>query len=214
MNARIQLGAAFLSETLSVSSAAEATVLTVDAFADEPTRATIWIRGADPAPLQRRATDDPTVERLVPLADADRQLYLVYYPAGSDADIAYESAVSRGGTLYSSSSTGQNWTSELSFPDRSSFASFVEDCERHGMSVSIDWVRSRGGPNKPGAGLPEAQRRALQVAFAKGYFAVPQECSLADVAAELDVSSPAASERLSRGISTLIEDEFGPEVNI
>lgn len=53
--------------------------------------------------------------------------------------------------------------------------------------------------------LPDAQRQALVVAYETGYFDVPQESALRDIAGRLNVSEQEASERLRRGLRTLIE---------
>jgi predicted DNA binding protein len=56
----------------------------------------------------------------------------------------------------------------------------------------------------PRATLTDEQREVLQVAHDLGYFDVPRSATLADVAAELGISSQAASERLRRGHRQLI----------
>ncbi len=43
------------------------------------------------------------------------------------------------------------------------------------------------------AGLTDSQREALLVAFETGYFEEPRNATLSDVAADLDISQPAAS---------------------
>ncbi|MUV89266.1 hypothetical protein GJ629_04600 [Halapricum sp. CBA1109] len=45
----------------------------------------------------------------------------------------------------------------------------------------------------------------LQLAVRRGYFTIPREVTLSELAAELDLSSQAASERLRRGIRTLVQ---------
>ena len=48
-----------------------------------------------------------------------------------------------------------------------------------------------------------AQRSALVTALEMGYFDVPRQVELADVAAELDLSPNAVSERIRRGEANL-----------
>jgi hypothetical protein len=59
------------------------------------------------------------------------------------------------------------------------------------------------------SGLTDRQREALRVALETGYFSVPRETSLEDLAKRLDVSDTAASQRLRRGVENLIADRFG-----
>lgn len=63
-----------------------------------------------------------------------------------------------------------------------------------------------GEPEPPGDGLTDPQREALRTAYELGYFAVPRQASLADVADHLDVSASSASERLRRAQTTLVEE--------
>ena len=53
--------------------------------------------------------------------------------------------------------------------------------------------------------LTDKQQAALATAYAMGYFEHPQETDLGSIADELGVSTSAASGRIRRGISALIE---------
>lgn len=57
-------------------------------------------------------------------------------------------------------------------------------------------------------GLSDKQREALLTAYEMDYFTVPQQVSLDDVAAALDISRSALAERLHRAESHLIEHFF------
>lgn len=60
-------------------------------------------------------------------------------------------------------------------------------------------------------GVTESQREALLVAFEKGYFEEPRNASLSEVAAELDISQPAAGGLIRRGTKRLVESCLLPE---
>jgi len=53
--------------------------------------------------------------------------------------------------------------------------------------------------------LTERQRECLQAALRRGYFEVPRECTLAELAAELDVDKSTASETIRRGQARVLE---------
>jgi predicted DNA binding protein len=64
--------------------------------------------------------------------------------------------------------------------------------------------------------LTDSQREALLVAFETGYFEEPRNATLGEVAADLDISQPAASGLLRRGIkrlvaSSLMDDSGEPD---
>ena len=53
--------------------------------------------------------------------------------------------------------------------------------------------------------LTDRQRECLTVAQRRGYFAVPRECTLADLADVLDVDKSTASETIRRGTARIVE---------
>lgn len=53
--------------------------------------------------------------------------------------------------------------------------------------------------------LTERQRECLQTALRRGYFEVPRECTLAELATELDVDKSTASETIRRGQARVLE---------
>lgn len=64
-------------------------------------------------------------------------------------------------------------------------------------------------PGTPGADLTARQREALAAARRVGYYEVPREGSVADVARELDCAPSTASNHLRKAETRLVEQEFG-----
>jgi len=54
--------------------------------------------------------------------------------------------------------------------------------------------------------LTERQRECLTVALRRGYFEVPRECTLAELAADLGVDKSSASETIRRGTARVLEE--------
>lgn len=68
------------------------------------------------------------------------------------------------------------------------------------------------GGHSPESLLPEAQRAALATALREGYFEVPRDCTLADVADALGVDKSTASRRLRRATAAVTAQFLaGPE---
>lgn len=59
-----------------------------------------------------------------------------------------------------------------------------------------------------GQPLTTRQREVLEVALRNGYFAVPRNCTLADVAASLDIDRSTASRIIRRGQARLMERQL------
>lgn len=62
-----------------------------------------------------------------------------------------------------------------------------------------------GEPEAPGEGLTDRQQEALRTVYEMGHFEIPRRASLDEVAAELDISASALSERLRRAQTHLVE---------
>jgi len=54
--------------------------------------------------------------------------------------------------------------------------------------------------------LTDRQRESLTIAHRKGYFDVPRDCTLAELADTLDVDPSSASETIRRGVERVLED--------
>lgn len=73
--------------------------------------------------------------------------------------------------------------------------------ERPGQRYElVSLVESTSGSNP----LTDRQREVLEVALSEGYFSVPRECTLADLAAKLDVDKSTASVVIRRGQAALV----------
>lgn len=59
--------------------------------------------------------------------------------------------------------------------------------------------------------LTPKQREAIELAVVRGYFDGDSDTELADIAAELDISKPAVSQRLRIAQAKLVEEVFGEE---
>ena len=57
-------------------------------------------------------------------------------------------------------------------------------------------------------GLTDKQHEVIATALEMGYFEIPRDCTLQDLASELDISHQAASERLRRGMKTIVESNM------
>jgi hypothetical protein len=109
------------------------------------------------------------------------------------------------GFLTGAAQTGGEWNVRARFPEKSAVLAFRDDLVADGLDID---VRTITGDKEDAAqfGVTDPQREVLLLALNRGYFTVPRDASLSDLAADLDISSQAASERLRRGTRTLVEN--------
>ncbi|WP_313694541.1 helix-turn-helix domain-containing protein [Halorarum halobium] len=182
-------------------------------LADDPTAPTVffWAEGEAFDSFEAAMDGDPTVarwERVETLCDrrfyrldVDPDASVVLYPT----DIEY--GVSR--IDFSASTDGLDVRTR--FPDRETMRCYFDSCRGKGMDVSLhklyEGIDVGEGPND----VSDKQCEALQRAAELGFFTVPRETDLGDVADSLGVSRQAASERIRRGTQALVTESFDME---
>jgi predicted DNA binding protein len=120
-----------------------------------------------------------------------------------------ELLVAEGGAVVSARGTNDAWSFWILFPEREAVSSTYDACEEY--DVRIDRIQSlEDCPSLGGVHLTDAQFRTVKAALEKGYYEVPRQITLEELAVELDVSHQALSERLRRGHRTLVETIIGP----
>ena len=97
------------------------------------------------------------------------------------------------------------WRQTGWFADRDAFSKFSSFWQRN-ADFRLHRLTRDGESEPPGDGLTDRQHEALRIAYELGYFAIPRQASLEDVAAELDIAPSSVSERLRRAQTQLIEE--------
>lgn len=85
-------------------------------------------------------------------------------------------------------------------PDRDVLRSLIADLRSLGTAVSLERIQTanrRSNDPTDGVSLTEKQREVLQLAIESGYYDRPRGATLADLAAELDITESAVSQRLN-----------------
>ena len=99
---------------------------------------------------------------------------------------------------------GSAWLITVWMPEREKLATLWNYAETNDIAIELRQVNEYASVVNTVAGLTEDQREALLVAFEAGYFEEPRDVTLTEVADKLDISQPAASGLLRRGIKRLL----------
>ena len=107
--------------------------------------------------------------------------------------------------LLGATGTTDTWGLELRFPTHEALSTFQEYYVDENIRVSVERIYN---PTKPDAGpwygLTVPQRETLAYAVENGYYSLPREISTQELADGFDISDQAVTERLRRGIDTLV----------
>ncbi|MBX0324357.1 helix-turn-helix domain-containing protein [Halomicroarcula sp. F13] len=120
------------------------------------------------------------------------------------------------GVILEMENEGEDWILTIWMPERTNLIHLWDYAQQNDIDIDLLRVNEYDSLGNTDAGLTDSQREALLVAFEKGYFEEPRNATLSEVATNLDISQPAASGLLRRGIkrlivSSLIDDSEKPE---
>jgi predicted DNA binding protein len=171
-----------------------------------PLRNMFWASGGDFEEFEAALSDDPTITGFSQLVEEDEaRLYRVQYAEDVPEVDAYRAAVELDGSILHAENDGSGWLVRMRFPTRDAVSTFRDRCWAADFHLQIRAVYDRQGrAPQTRYGLTAPQYETLITALENGYFSIPRGATLEDVADELGVSSQAASERLRRGMKSLV----------
>lgn len=99
-----------------------------------------------------------------------------------------------------------HWRFRIQFPDEESFQRYLAYCDGQPLDVQPKRLsRTEPVTTAERFGLTADQRESLIDARENGFFQIPRDCTLEELAADSGVTHQALSERLRRGIGSLVE---------
>ncbi|WP_162524341.1 helix-turn-helix domain-containing protein [Halobellus captivus] len=165
----------------------------------------LWGSTSQPDRLDAALQDDSSTERVSCLSRGDdgRCLYSIDWTGRAASSIA--SFAETGGSVLDVRGNSDRWTFQILFPDRSTASETFQAWCDDGINPSLSRVSNRSYRNGAVSGLSATQHRTIAKAFQRGYYNVPRDTTLEELATDLEVSHQALSERLRRGHSHLVE---------
>ena len=173
-----------------------------------------WAVGEKLNDFERALREDPSVKEILILEEdqEDERFFRVRWE--TRVPNLLSGVTDAKATILDAANTAEGtWELKLLFPDRDHLAGFHDYCVDHDLSCQLSRVYRAENPQEQGEyGVTEDQLEALEAAYRSGYFDVPRDTSLTELADELDISRTALSARLRRGernllSNTVIRDE-------
>lgn len=149
---------------------------------------------------------DPTVAEATLLDDfGDERLYRMEWV--EDVLALTHVLVHGRGAVLEMYGTDDQWRVRLLLPDREALSSTADYCHERDLTFEVLNIYELSGSVSRGEfGLSQAQYEVLLTAAEQGYFDVPRDVTMSDLADSLDVSQQAISERLRRGHANLVDN--------
>lgn len=170
----------------------------------------LWASGDDLQTFEAALKSDPTVVDPTRVEDTeDRRLYRVQVTEEAQM-VLYPAELETSTSRLSVSATAQGVETRMRLPDRGALYRFREICKEQDVSFTLQRLyESNDSSASDQYGMSPKQQITLQKAIERGYYTVPREITLEELATELNISRQAASERLRRGCHILITNTLG-----
>lgn len=160
-----------------------------------------WVSGDDVDQFADALEDDPTVEAFETL-DALDGTYLYEIRWDEEIEQLVDEMVNRHGIVRQAIANKDEWFLKLRFTDEGFLSEFRDHFE--GETFELHRKYRTTEPKDGEFGLTPEQRETLVLASELGYFSVPRNATVEDIAERLDISANSVSQRLRRAHDTLI----------
>ncbi|SFL05697.1 Predicted DNA binding protein, contains HTH domain [Halogranum rubrum] len=152
--------------------------------------------GLDPTIADARKLDETASRRLIRVNYSERGVEESITPV-----VTAEDAMLSEATV-----TDDGFWVRVWFPDRDSLRRIREWSQDRGRSFDVEKIyNDELTDSETPYGLTEAQLEAIQYCYRDGYFEVPRSTTCSAVADDLGISSQSLSERLRRGLTSVID---------
>lgn len=164
----------------------------------------LWTAGGDFEAFDAALAADPTVKKIVTKTQYDNEkFYQVEWAEEIQRHI--DAGLDARASILQAETATNDWRLTIRFATRDQFDQFRAYLSDEGITFTLDDLTQTRAPQQFMGGLTAAQREALVTAVATGYFAIPRDATMGDVADALGISTQSASERLRRGIEGFVK---------
>lgn len=165
-----------------------------------------WVHRGDREAFDETVHDDPTLEDVVCLDEFDRGTSYRGTWTERAEGVAY-AYIEAGATILEATGQGASWTLRLRFDDDESVSAFHRHCLEEDISFRLDQLYYPSQPKAGGQyGLSERERETLVDALECGYYEIPRDVSMTELADELGTSQQNLSKRFRSAHATLVEN--------
>lgn len=168
-----------------------------------------WISGTDPDKIEAALRQEPKVKTVEQLTTTDDEtLFEVQW--SSDIDGMVQALVDTRAKILEATGTAETWDFRLRFSAHEDLSAFNMALTEDNIPVTLRHIYNPSPPTEQSE-LSAEHRETLLNAYQHGYFKVPRRTNLTELAATEGISDSALSQRIRRGLETLIEQTLLPD---
>lgn len=164
-----------------------------------------WISGTAPAVIETALEREPVVKKADLLVEEDGKV-LFRIDWETDLGGLVDELLDSEAAVLKAEGTDGTWRLRVRFPDHDRLSAFYEQCVERGISIDLGKIHNPVDPSGDEYELTPEQRETLLTALEGGYYCVPRQMTLEELGEELGISDNAVSQRLRRGLATLLTE--------
>jgi len=169
----------------------------------------LWFEGVDRHSLEAALEADPTVESFTLIATDDTDGRMLYDVSIADEALdIFEQVLSHRGTVLTAAASNGWWHVRVRFLDHGDASSLYERLDDSEATVTLRRLTELKETSSTTDRLTDKQYETLLAALDQGYFTIPRETSMEELADELGISHQALSERFRRAYRALVMTEL------
>ncbi|OVE86232.1 helix-turn-helix domain-containing protein [Natronolimnobius baerhuensis] len=163
-----------------------------------------WIYSENISEFSADMSGDEGVDNFKVVDELENQM-LVRIDWNLDHESVLTAIVNTDVTLLSGLGDAENWTFEVRSSDQKNVSAFQTYCHGNDVPIKLSQLHALSPLELDREyDLTDGQRKALVLAYSRGYFDSPRDATQDDLADELDISRQAVSSRLQRGLRRLV----------
>ncbi|MHC3439784.1 helix-turn-helix domain-containing protein [Natrialbaceae archaeon A-gly3] len=215
--ARINIGSPVGQESLQAVPDMVLQVEDIRSLSDESWKFIYWASGDDFETYEDALADDPTIDSYKCLTELpERRLYRITLSDEGQRQTLQPVAVEEDIVGRSLTKTAERVEFLGRFPSRDALYTLRDACREQDrkfelLSLYEEKPTEYDGGQSSRYGVTDTQRDALLAALKQGYFNVPRQTTMENIADSLDISVSALSSRLRRGQQTLLRNTLVQE---
>lgn len=168
-----------------------------------------WVEGVGFDEFERRARAGRHVCELEEITSvADRQLYRLTTTPLPEEMMLFPFFRRHGITMLDGRASNDGLWLRLRVGDRESIRTLVEKIQGFDGHPSIERIYTEREREDVEPTLTDRQCEAIRRAFERGYFETPSEVTLAELAADLDITPQTLSKHIRTGVAKLVEESL------
>ncbi|ELY49216.1 helix-turn-helix domain-containing protein [Natronolimnohabitans innermongolicus] len=192
----------------------------IRSIGDEPWKVIVWATGGDFERYESALAADSTIDTYECLTKLpEKRLYRLGLSDVGQRQAVHSISVEHDITIIRLTTTAETEELLARFPSRDAVARLREAClERDRRFKLLNLYEEKPMKNDGGFesryGVTTGQKEALRTALENGYFTVPRETTMDEIAEDLGISTSALSTRLRRGQQALLLHTLAQERTI